>query len=126
MDQIRRDKPEEQTGLSRERRIVKSEDKTEAPPQDASQLDSQLTQVHDSEMDEEVDKVVITPDLMCSICERPDDEENMLAHIGNVKELLQQEMQLKMQEDGELEEEGQTIPEEGTPPVQYILSLIHI
>lgn len=78
MDQIRRDKPEEQTGLSRERRIVKSEDKTEAPPQDASQLDSQLTQVHDSEMDEEVDKVVITPDLMCSICERPDDEENML------------------------------------------------
>jgi len=38
--------------------------------------------------------------------EDADDEENMLAHIGNVKELLQQEMQHKMQEDGELEEEG--------------------
>jgi len=41
-----------------------------------------------------------------------DDEENMLAHIGNVKELLQQEMQLKMQEDGELEEEGPALSDD--------------
>jgi len=77
MDQIRRDKPEWSMEQPRERRLLKSEDKTDAP-QDAPQLDSQQTQVLDDEVDEEADKVVITPDLMCSVCERPDDEENML------------------------------------------------
>ena len=51
---------------------------TEAPTQAPQQLDSQQTRVLDGEMDAEADDVVITPDLMCSVCERPDDEENML------------------------------------------------
>ena len=61
VDQVRRDKPE---------------DPPEAPrrssPQEAEQA-SQETQVAEQE-----DRVVISPDLMCSICERPDDESHML------------------------------------------------
>ncbi len=78
MDQIRCDKPDEMVEAPRERRIAKNEDKSEAPTQAPQQLDSQQTRVLDGEMDAEADEVVITPDLMCSVCERPDDEENML------------------------------------------------
>ena len=66
VNQIRRDKPEDppQTPLSR-RSAQNAEEAKET---------SQETQV--AEQDD--DSVVISPDLMCSICERPDDEHNML------------------------------------------------
>ena len=72
IDQIRREKPEEPAETPRERRIVKCEHNSG----EATQDESQQTQVADGER--EVDDVVIAPDLMCSICERPDDEDKML------------------------------------------------
>ena len=66
VEQIRRDKPEDPPQMPLLRRS--------ATNQEEAQEDSQETQV--AEQDD--DGVVISPDLMCTICERPDDEPNML------------------------------------------------
>ena len=79
MHQIRREKPEESTELPRERRVAKCTEKIEETSEIAQQADAKEAKVpNDDEKGEQVDDVVITHDLMCSICERPDDEENML------------------------------------------------
>ena len=68
VDQIRRDKPEvESTEVSRRAALEEKEAKAleEKEAKQASQNDDE-------------DNVVISPDLMCVVCERPDDEPNML------------------------------------------------
>ena len=66
VDQIRRDKPEDLPQTPLLRRSTQNAEEAEQA--------SQETQV----AEEDNDRVVISPDLMCSICERPDDEPNML------------------------------------------------
>lgn len=78
MEQIRRDKPDGSTEWSRERRIPKNENKLEACSKEAQESVRQNTLPSDGNADDKVDEVVITADLMCTVCQRPDDEENML------------------------------------------------
>ena len=69
VDQLRRDKPEvESTEISRRAALEKvALEEKEAKALEEKQASSQND-----------DDVVISPDLMCVVCERPDDEPNML------------------------------------------------
>ena len=69
IDQLRRDKPEvESTEMSRRAALEKvALEEKEAKALEEKQASSQND-----------DDVVISPDLMCVVCERPDDEPNML------------------------------------------------
>ena len=70
VDQVRRDKPEvEASGMFRRAAL---EEKAEAK---AAEQASQNDATADASRE---DDVVIPPDLMCVVCERPDDEPNML------------------------------------------------
>ena len=70
VDQVRRDKPEmEVTEVSRRAAL---EEKAEAKAAEQASQDDTTTDVSHE------DDVVIPPDLMCVVCERPDDEPNML------------------------------------------------
>ena len=66
VDEIRRNKPEDPPQMPPLRRP--------APNQEEPEKVNQETRV----AEQDNDSVVISPDLMCSICERPDDEPNML------------------------------------------------
>ena len=70
VDQLRRDKPEvESTEMSRREAL---EEKAEAKAAEQASQGDATTDVSRE------DDVVISPDLMCVVCERPDDEPNML------------------------------------------------
>ena len=66
VDEIRRDRPEHEYWTPTVRRSAQTSEGAEQA--------SQATRA----AEEDEDRVVISPDLMCSICERPDDEPNML------------------------------------------------
>ena len=71
LEQICRHKPEQAPYDPYARRTVHNENMETSEDDTKHMIDSDAAKADD-------DEVVITPDLMCSVCERPDDEPNML------------------------------------------------
>ena len=82
-EQIRRNKPEQTPEALQTRRVVRDEkaEKTGAETKQEMQAEKTGEETQQEMQAAEAaheDDVVITPDLMCSVCERPDDESKML------------------------------------------------